>query len=107
MARPEGLSALPPEPVPADGEIVVERTSPPDPDPSVLWGAIAGDVSHEYPGTLSPLCETCAFSETFIELAGMLVAKFDLMDLLHLLAERCARLVGGRRSRTPSGGGRG
>lgn len=39
------------------------------------------------------LCESCPLSDAFIELAGILVEDFDLIDLFHLLTERGAALV--------------
>jgi transcriptional regulator with GAF, ATPase, and Fis domain len=57
----------------------------------MLRGAPQGSAGR-YPGTMAATVDE-RLAQTFVELADTLVGGFDLMEFLHMLAERCVELL--------------
>jgi ANTAR domain/GAF domain len=73
---------------------VGERTWPLDQELRVSSDTEDGELAAECACALglgSP-CQDCAGHDAFMNLAGVLLADFDLRDLVQVLAERCGRL---------------
>ena len=54
--------------------------------------AVPGGSAERYPGTMAAIVDE-RLALTFVELADTLVGGFDLMEFLHMLAERCVELL--------------